>query len=325
MKGRIGILLGLLVVQLLIVAWVLFGRGDGAAATESFLDLDVATLTGVELSDKTDGEVSLVKGGGQWMVDNLPADGEKIQQVLDKLINAQAPWPVATTADAQERFEVTADAHQRKIKLLVGMDAVADVYLGTSPGYRRVHARREGTDAVFSIDFANHELPLDANDWLDKGLLAISAPITSINLQDQWQLTKRAEGWLLDDAAANSDAAAMLASRFAELQIVGRYAAAEDAHDTLQPKGVFVIDAGTKYTFTLAQETGGDRYAVSRDDVAGQFEVPTYIAEQMLATKESLEPVAAAATEAVVGSVEVVVEEVVDEVVEDVLGNVGTP
>ena len=60
------------------------------------------------------------------------------------------------------------DSYQRRVQVLTGDETLADVYLGTSPGYRRVHARRADADDVYSIEFSNFEAGTDVSSWLKK-------------------------------------------------------------------------------------------------------------------------------------------------------------
>jgi len=51
-------------------------------------------------------------------------------------------------------------------------EALAEFYLGTSPGYQRVHARAVDSDDVFSVELSNYELGVKVDSWMDKTLLA---------------------------------------------------------------------------------------------------------------------------------------------------------
>ena len=71
-----------------------------------------------------------------------------MDSVVERFARAAGSWPVANTASTRERFEVTEENHQRHIVAKAGDDTVADIYLGTSPGYRKTHARRTGEDEI---------------------------------------------------------------------------------------------------------------------------------------------------------------------------------
>ncbi len=377
MKGRIGLLSGLLAVQLLIVAGLLLRSGLGSdAQAERFLAFAPAEVAKLRVSD-ADGSVVLLRtadaGGGHgvsdggaapaggaaqdsggdalgneaavagdddagaggeadeadapgagaaWRLESgLPADNDKVNDLLDKLAELAAPWPVATSADSAERFAVTEDNYQRRLVLEDAEDVVADVFLGTSPGYRRVHARVAGQDEVYSIDFSNYEAPTDVDQWLDKGLLAAAGDPSSIVRQGAWRLAQAdgaaaqatdaaaheaepaqdageateapAAQWLIDGAPADSEEADRIVRRFKDLRVVG---AAEAAGES---KAVFlVVDGGGEHRLELFHEDEGDQYSISSSRLDGRFELAAYIAEQMLVDASDLLPGAEDADEA---------------------------
>ena len=169
MNGRLPLLGGLLLLQFLVIALILMIDRDADDAA-AFISVDSALVTGVRIEGE-DQRIEFVQTDGRWRFDDgTPADGTKLNGVLEKLTKASGSWPVATTAGAQTRFEVTEEAHQRKLTINLASEPL-ELYLGTSPGYRRVHARRADSDEIYSIDFANHELPLSRDEWLDKAVL----------------------------------------------------------------------------------------------------------------------------------------------------------
>ena len=304
MNGRIGLLGGLFAAQLVILAGLLLASGVGSEAGASqLLSFDPANVTQLSVSGE-DRTVSLARDGDSWRLESgLPADGGKINELLEKLSSLDAPWPVATSGDSAERFEVTDGNHQRRLVIEDEDGPLADLLLGTSPGYRRVHARVSGESEVYSIDFSNYEVPTDADQWLDKALLAAKGEVSSVALEGDWQLARQDGGWLIDGAAADGDAADDLVRRFTGLRVLGTADDEEDAEEAEgaedagegadavgQPAGVFVVtDEEGEHRLTLFHEAEEDDYSVSSDRVAGRFEVATYIAEQMLAEPADLQ------------------------------------
>ena len=309
MSGRIGLLGGLLAAQVVIIAGLLVASGVGSdASAPHLLSFDPANVT--KLSVSGEGEtVGMAREGDIWRLqggtpngtpEGLPADGGKISEVLDKLAGLDAPWPVATSDDSAERFEVTEGNHQRRLVIEDADGPVADLLLGTSPGYRRVHARVSGASEVYSIDFSNYEAPIDAGQWLDKALLAAKGEVSSVVLEEAWQLARQDDGWLIDGAPADAEAADDLVRRFAGLRVLGtsdeEADAAGDADAAGEPAGVFVVtDEDGEHRLTLFHEAEEDDYSLTSDRVAGRFEVATYIAEQMLADPADLQADAAEA------------------------------
>ncbi len=287
MNGRLGLLGGLLAVQALIVAGVLVAGAVGPdEAAERLLPFESAAARSLEIAT-ADERVSLLRGDDGWQLDGgLPADDGKVGEVLEKLASASAAWPVATSAATAERFEVTEDNFQRR--LVVGSDdgETATLFLGSSPGYRRVHARADGADEVYSIDFSNYEAPTDAGQWLDRQLLRPEGAVAGVSRDEGWALERGDDAdWLLDGAAADQEAAEKLIGRFEDLSVLGI------AGDDGEPAGSFTVrDDGGEYQLEFRFEEEEEDYSVSSSRVEGRFEVATYIAEQMLVDADELLP-----------------------------------
>ena len=287
MNTRLGLLGGLLAVQALIVAALLVvgSTGPGEAA-EGLLPFEPAQAVSLNIA-ADDEEVALSRGDDGWNLDGgLPADDGKVGEVLEKLAGASAAWPVATSAATAERFEVTEDSFQRRLTIGAEDGETATLFLGSSPGYRRVHARTAGADEVFSIDFSNYEAPADPGQWLDRTLLRPDGEVAAVSRHEGWRLTSGEEGdWLVDGALADQEAAEQLIGRFEDLNVLG--IAGNDG----APGGSFTVrdDAGEyRLDFYFVEEE--DDYSVASSRVEGRFEIATYVAEQMLIEADGLLP-----------------------------------
>ena len=202
MNRHVKVLTLLLALQLLVLAGILgWQQRSVATTTGNLLTIDRGKVDGVVIVDDKGQQIKLQRGDAGWMLPDargLPADGEKISQLLDKLIAANAPWPVATSAESAKRFEVAPDKFQREIKLTDKDQVVADLYLGTSPGFKKVHARRAESDDVYAISFANYDATSRTDDWLDKTLLKPTGDITAVTRPDHWKLQHTGDTWTLD-------------------------------------------------------------------------------------------------------------------------------
>lgn len=296
MSGRIGLLSALLGVQLLIIAGVLFvesGTADGDAGP--WLEFDPATVDEIRIAGAEDQAVAIVRDGETWRLEGgLPADAAKVDEVLERLAGLDAPFPVATSAAARERFEVTEDDHQRHVVLTAGGETVAEVYLGTSPGYQQVHARRAGDDDVFAVDLSNFQVPAAPDQWLDKTLLQARGEVQAVSRRGAWTLRRADEGWQVSGpgeagevTAAAGDAAADLVRRFSDLRVMG----VADAPSVPAPAAEFdVTDADGQYVLTLYEDADGSAYVVTSSRRDGHFELAGYLAEQMLVERSALQP-----------------------------------
>jgi hypothetical protein len=178
----VAILLAALVVQCGLVALAYWPADTPAetAAGNQFVSFNPAEIDRVTVGDGYGNEVVLEKSGGRWTLpalDNMPADAGRVEAVLGELGGGEPQWPIARSASAHERFEVAEQRYQRRLVLATGADPVATVYLGTSPGFRKVHARGAGQDAVFSIELNNFDIPAAPGGWLDPRLLQVRVPV----------------------------------------------------------------------------------------------------------------------------------------------------
>lgn len=294
MSGRINMLAALLAVQLAIIAVVLFaGSGFGERKQGPFLTfepdaVDEIRITGGETPDDT---VVISRSEEGWRLpDGLPADSDKVAEVLETLEGLRAPWPVATSGGAAERFEVAEDQHQRHLVLMSGGDVAVELYLGTSPGYQQVHARRADDDGVYSVGLANYQLPAEADQWLDKTLLQPRGDVAAVARREQWRLSRTEEGWLLGDAAADRQAAEDLVRRLSELRVTG---VAEAPEQAAEPAAVLeVTDDEGEYRLTIVGEEESQRYSVQSSRREEWFGLAGYLADQLLVDEASLQPAA---------------------------------
>ena len=278
-----------LAIQLAAIGVLLAVRSGSAVEPEPFLSFDAATIDGLTIANN-DGTVTLARTDAGWeLPEGIPADASKVDEVVEKLANASGGWPVASQASTAERFEVTEENHQRHLVLKAGEETVAALYLGTSPGYRKAHARLVDDDDIYAITFSNYEAGVKASDWLDKSLLRAEGSIAAVQRVDAFALTKDEEGtWsAASDAILDQGKVETLAGRFTGLSVLG----INEAELPDAPKAVFAVqdDAGT-LRFSLYHLEEDDDYVATSDRVPGSYEISSYIAEQMDVTIAALGP-----------------------------------
>lgn len=330
MSTRIGWLAGLLAVQLIVTGAFMYVDVRGAeSAPTAFLDVSMDGLDRLIVSGE-DTTLEFARSGDDWsFASGVPADAEKIREVVDKLTAVDPGWPVARTEDSQERFRVTAGDHERRVVFFAGEEPLAEIYLGTSPGFRRIHARRADSGDVYSIDFAVYELPLSDSDWLDKALLRAQGEVSALVREEHWSLRRDEGAWRLTTVApaqepgtlidADQDAATRLIERVANLRVTGF--APEGV--AFEAAAVFTVtDASGSYGLRIFSDPERDEYAVESDRQPGllpgllpgispglppglppgRFGLAAYVAEQLIVAVEDLRAVepedSAAAAEA---------------------------
>jgi len=279
--NRIPLLVGLLAIQVLLIGLVSLGSGSDESV-EHFLSFDPDAVSALTISDAEGGSVKLSRTGSGWRIDDtLPADATRIAEAIESLMTGTATWPVATSTSSQTRFEVTEEGFQRRLEFRADDTVLADVYLGTSPGFRRVHARSADEDAVYSIDFAVHEVPAEVDEWLDKNLLQ-TGEISLVALADGSRLARAdgGEGWLIDGQAADREAAQKVIDRIEGLSVLGLSEGA--AVNLGQARTVSVVDAEGNHELTFRHNEEQDEYVLASDRWERDFVVASYIVEQIL-------------------------------------------
>jgi hypothetical protein len=178
MNARYGFLVLLLGAQL-VAAGLLYRAGlqpaDGYQA-RPLLAIDSGTVDRLVIADG-DTEAVLVRQGDGWhlpALGDLPADSALVQAALDRVADTRIQWPVTTTGASHERFDVAADDYQRKVQLFSGDRLVGGFYLGTAPGFRRVHLRNLEGDEVYVVEMNVSDLPATGDAWLDQTPQAVS-------------------------------------------------------------------------------------------------------------------------------------------------------
>lgn len=207
----------LLLVQVGLIAWQWQPResADFRAAQELLLSFAPEAIDEIRITaGKTDAEapgsdtpastdpLTLRRMEGQWQVSDyfdMRANAEKIETFLSDLQTLKAGWPVATTAASAKRFDVADDAYQRRIELVSQGQVVQTLYLGSSPGLRKVHARVAGTDDTHAVNFAVFNAPAQKRDWMDRGLLTLNTEDVTAVRTGGWRLERRGENWTLAD------------------------------------------------------------------------------------------------------------------------------
>jgi len=165
----------LLIVQLALAALLGFSNKQATFASgESLFTLNENEVDSISISSNNE-TISLTKQSDVWQMDDdlpLPADSTRVQSLLSSMVNLKTGLPVASSVNAQAQLEVADDEHQRK--LIINNDKLHTFLLGTSPGLRKAHLRRDGSDSIYSVSLPVSDVPTSKDQWLDKSLLAIS-------------------------------------------------------------------------------------------------------------------------------------------------------
>lgn len=269
-------LAGLLALQLLIA----LGQSLSAPSTRAFapqtplIDFEPAQVTAIriESSDGADPVRLERRDGSAWVIGGLgdfPAAGFKADQLLATLAGLKRPLPVATSAEARERFKVADTGFNRRLTLEGAQGQIATLILGETPRFKRLFGRPADDSAVYELDLAIADVSNRRVDWLDQGQLRLDqAKITAIEGAD-WRLEKDGEDWRLAGAGADEpldqDKARELVRTLANLSYRDVFAATEaPAEDASNPVLELKIElsAGESRAYRIARLAGSEDYVL---------------------------------------------------------------
>ncbi len=151
------VLAGLFAAQAVLVALTWSAGSDGPDDDAAPLieakkeDVGKLVITGKPAkAGETPDSVTLVRKGEGWVVgtaDDFPADTKKVDEVLDKLLDARVRAPVANNKANHNALEVGDRAYAKKVELTIDGKPQAFV-VGNAKG-TSVHVRRADQDAVY--------------------------------------------------------------------------------------------------------------------------------------------------------------------------------
>jgi len=207
---------GLLVLQLFLAAFLPGSWGKKMGPAESagpLLAFDPEQVTGIRIQSPAGEPVRVTRTEDGWIIpalQNLPAAKHKVTALLSKLEDLQRGLPVATSEAALKRFKVVDQIFERKLILERGAALPVILYLGDSPGFRRLFVRADGDGAVYEAELGLFDAPDRPDAWSDRTLLHLDpgairrltfAGLTLERTDNDWRLTDLAEGEDQDEQA----------------------------------------------------------------------------------------------------------------------------
>ena len=240
------------------------------------LSFQKATVDTIVIQGPDNTTVQLKKTDGEWLLPkyyDAPAKPERVKTLLDKLAGLKAGWPVATTPQAAKRFKVAPDNFERHILLKSGDTVIDELFTGTSPSFRKVHVRLPDSNNITTAAFASYDAPVKAEEWLDKGMVALKADdIIRIAFGD-FILVRRDKNLVLEDPApeeqADPEKISKLVGRLTDLQIsaiVGREQLPEYGLNKPALTCRITLASGRKLIWTFGKLQKKDSYVLKTSD-----------------------------------------------------------
>lgn len=193
-------------VVLLAVSVVTSGGAESRVIEPLVAGISASETERMTIATSPDDAVTFMRKAAGWVLpdaDDFPVDGDKVDEVLDKLLALDTRRLVASKPVNFARLEVKADDYQRRIELSGG-NVSAVIYLGGSGGVDTVYARRADENQVYLGRGLNSwELSPQIATWVDASYVNIAqADVRQIlvrNAQGDFTLLRDDESWTYTD------------------------------------------------------------------------------------------------------------------------------
>lgn len=201
----------LAILQVALLVWVVMTVArPRTVAPGPLLSADMTTVTKVTVDDPDGSSVALAKVDGDWVLpaaDNYPADGTRVQTLLDKIGGLQRNGLVATNASSYARLKVADDTYVRKVALGFGDGSTKTIVIGSSPNYGSTHVRLDGDPGVYLVrDLSDTDARADANAWIKQTVTDLAqddiSALELTNANGTFSFHKVGADWVMDGLGA---------------------------------------------------------------------------------------------------------------------------
>ena len=286
--------LGALLLLQLVAALILGLGGKDMEPTGTqgpLLAFDRDQVTGIRIHVPKGEGVLLAKIDDGWVIpalDGLRAAQSKVSDLLSKLGELEKGLPVATSEAAQKRFKVADHNFERKLTLEGGNGTLATLYLGDSPGFRRLFVRADGDDAVYEAQIGLFDAPDKPDAWSDRTLLYLNKDNVQELTIGELTLERKDDGWRITDLTAGEqqdpDAVEDLTRMLTSIDFVGVLGAdTESAISQEVPplKIGAVLTTGETIGYRIAKLEQDNDYLLEVSNRPQRFKLAAYAAEEL--------------------------------------------
>lgn len=268
-------LLGVLLIGQLVLTGVLFVQSKSNATVRpdsALLEFDIDSIDKLSIEDQ-ENALELKRTGDDWQLaeSGMSVNASRVATLLDSLAAARTGWAVATRDESHQQLLVADDKFNRKVSLFSNDKEVSKLFIGSSPGLRRSHARVAEMVEVYSVALNDYDIPANTAEWVEKDLLAIDA-IEEFSFSDytfnregeDWQV-KHSKGEIVTgDKTAIDDFARQLNN----LRILD---VAEQVPQDAERHVLQIISGDSQYTYELFSDD--DNHYVTRNDMENNFTI----------------------------------------------------
>ena len=268
------------------------------------IEIDQLTITNAQGE-----QVNLLKKEGSWIIPidgDFPADHEKVENFLQRLLELQRGLPIGTTPAALHRFMVEENNFERRIALQSNEKLIAEIFLGTSSRARMANARSSQDTSVFEIKLATYEVPVKSEEWQDERVVQI--PYFDIDAIDVPGVISLVRSRSADTGTSTNSDATPATELWSSVELGPGESIQQDGADTLA-KSISVLrvtdvlgkDMKTIYELTPPQLTlivktindatvvyelgaieGEDDYVLKASTRPEYFQVPSHLATSLV-------------------------------------------
>ncbi len=211
MNRRNLVLVGTLILQIILVAVVLWPR-SGAAGEEGqslFPDVEAAQIVALSITDASGETINLARESGSWVLpdaDDYPCQEGKVPELLIKLVELRSGSLVTQTSASHKRLKVAEDDFERRIEFELADGSRHQLYLGSSPTFSATHVRVAGQDEVYlTSDLSATDTSTQPTSWVERTYFSVTRAdvvgLTVENESGEFGFVKINDDWSLKDLA----------------------------------------------------------------------------------------------------------------------------
>lgn len=291
------LLSGVLVLQLAVAGGLLWRSNaqSNFAPVTQLVSIDPSSIDEIIIDDGEE-RVTLTRTDDQWRLDNeyeTLASANKVDLLVSSISELKPGLPVASTQGSHEQLEVAEDKFQRRVTLKADDQTQADLYMGTSPGFRKSHIRQVDSDQVYAARLNTFDTPAGQDDWLEPNLLAFDkvTGVQSENVElalvdEQWAIVQPQNKHVTHEV--DQPGIESLVDQLASLRVNGFAAPLEatepsDAQPADQDNEAAQAEELTTHSITIVQDDKpvvlaigkkGSNATIERSDIKGLFALP---------------------------------------------------
>ncbi|VAW83738.1 hypothetical protein MNBD_GAMMA16-2343 [hydrothermal vent metagenome] len=291
MKKTIRILGVIFIAQLIIVTALLLPTEDsvGSINKQNLLTFSPNQVNKIIISGG-DKALILESENTEWNLPEyygFPVAKNRVPEFIQKLSDFKQGWPVATTKAAAKRFKVSDDDFERKIELYQGESLLDTLYVGSSPGFRKVHVRKANTNNIYDVSFSAFDASIKTADWRDSSLLRLEqTAIIKISSPD-FSLIKEGDLFVLDGVDESLPIVQSTVARYVQkvialntVTVLGTET--RIAFNQADPLLLLTVESKTeKWEYRLSRSSEGE-YVLKRSDLPFYFVLHDEVAKPLI-------------------------------------------